>query len=578
MLTLAVVLLAVYAAAHVGAWVAGRRPPPAGVGDTLEGLLSGTVAWPTAATAVLVTAAVLVVLVAVVVLVMAKRFRRRSSRVDWTAKVLGRGDEIAGITRKAAGETATQLGVQTDSPGRTLGRAVRGGTPLAASWEDQHLLIAGPRVGKTIAYAIPEVLEAPGPALVTSNNRDIVDATRGPREDFGPVWVFDPQSIANESPDWWWDPISYVTDEVKAATLAAHFQTATREPDAKTDAHFDAKGEQLVADLLLAAACDGRAITAVHRWITRPTDDEAARILERHGYAPQADRLAAVVRTGERERGAIFTSGERMVASLTSLSALEWVTRRDGEDPRPQFDPEAFVRDGGTLYSLSQEGRGTTGPLVTALTVAVIEAAQERATRQPRGRLPVPLVGVLDEAANVVKWRDLPDLVSFLGKQGICLSIICQSWSQGKQVWGEAGMNKLWSAVNVATYIGGSREVDFLESLVKLIGNYDKPTRSVSTRKGEGASTSHQLTREPIFEAADLAALPRGRAVILSSGNRPTLAEPTPWTRSSHAEAVRASIRKYDPHASKTLDDVDEGEREVRDELTSWEHQHEEDR
>lgn len=41
------------------------------------------------------------------------------------------------------------------------------------------------------------------------------------------MWVFDPQSIANEEPTtWWWNPLSYVTDEVKAATLAEHFASA----------------------------------------------------------------------------------------------------------------------------------------------------------------------------------------------------------------------------------------------------------------------------------------------------------------------------------------------------------------
>ena len=39
--------------------------------------------------------------------------------------------------------------------------------------------------------------------------------------------------------------------------------------------------------------------------------------------------------------------------------------------------------DGGTLYSLSKEGRGTAGPLVTALTVAVVEAAEELAVDAP---------------------------------------------------------------------------------------------------------------------------------------------------------------------------------------------------
>jgi len=84
----------------------------------------------------------------------------------------------------------------------------------------------------------------------------------------------------------------------------------------------------------------------------------------------------------------------------------------------------------GTLYSLSKEGRGTAGPLVTALTVAVVEPAAQSAG----GRLATPLVGVLDEAANVCRWRELPNLYSHYGSRGIVLDTVLQSWSQGVKI------------------------------------------------------------------------------------------------------------------------------------------------
>lgn len=77
-----------------------------------------------------------------------------------------------------------------------------------------HIDIWGPRTGKTTSRAIPAILSAPGAALVTSNKRNIVDGTRDVRAVDGPVWVFDPQAVALEEPSWWWNPLSYVTDEV----------------------------------------------------------------------------------------------------------------------------------------------------------------------------------------------------------------------------------------------------------------------------------------------------------------------------------------------------------------------------
>lgn len=181
-----------------------------------------------------------------------------------------------------------------------------------------------------------------------------------------------------------------------------------------------------------------------------------------------------------------------------------------------------------TLHSLSKEGRGTAGPLVTALTVAVVAAAEELAAQSAGGRLATPLVGVLDEAANVCRWRELPNLYLHYGSRGIVLDTVLQSWSQGVEVWGESGMKKLWSASNVKVYGGGASEANFLEDLSRMIGDYDRLSSSTSTRRGQ-RTVSQQTRREHIMDVADLAALPKGRAVVLVSGARPTLIRTVPW-------------------------------------------------
>ena len=171
---------------------------------------------------------------------------------------------------------------------------------------------------------------------------------------------------------------------------------------------------------------------------------------------------------------------------------------------------------------MSKEGRGTAGPLVTALTAATVEAAEELATTQPGGRLAVPLLGVLDEAANVCRWLALPDLYSHYGSRGIVLMTILQSWSQGVDVWGRDGMRKLWSASNIAVYGGGVKEPEFLGELSQMIGDYDKHTYATSIGRGN-RSTSHQIHRERTLDIADLGALPRGRAIVFASGAPATL-------------------------------------------------------
>lgn len=548
-----IVVGSVYAALHLGHRLAGTGTQvPADPFSAVFGLLGGDVAWPGAAGWWVVGGlAAIGVLLAVLVGLLLRRLRRNRTRVDRAASYMGRGRDVEALTRKNAQATAKRLGVE-DSPGVPIGRAVGGGQPLFGSWEDMHIDIWGPRTGKTTSRAVPAILDAPGGVLVTSNKRDVVDATRDVRAKAGPVWVFDPQAIALEEPTWWWNPLSYVTDEVKAVKMAEHFAAGSRDPGAKTDAYFDPAGQDLLAGLLLAAALDGRPITDVYTWLTRPTDNTAVDILREHGFTLTADQVAGVVDAPEKQRGGVFGTAQQMASCLTNRQVAAWVTAQGMTDRRPHFDPETFVREGGTLYSLSKEGRGTAGPLVTALTVAVVEAAEELAATSPGGRLRTPLIGVLDEAANVCRWRELPNLYSHYGSRGIVLMTILQSWSQGVEVWGESGMKKLWSAANIKVYGGGVSEAAFLEDLSRIIGDYDRLSSSTSYGRGQ-RTVSQQLHRERILDVADLAALPKGRAVVLASGSRPTLIRTQPWMTGPHAAQVRASIAAHDPQAERTI-------------------------
>lgn len=547
-----VVVGSLYAAVTIGHRLAGTAEGiPVSPFDVFFGLIRGRVPWPPAGTAILVGIGVLLVLLVVLAGAARRRLNRSRTRVDRAATYMGRGRDVEALSRKNALATASRLGV-AQSPGVPIGRTVAAGQPLIGSWEDMHLDIWGPRTGKTTSRAVPAILDAPGAVLVTSNKRDVVDATRDVRAGRGPVWVFDPQGIALEEPTWWWNPLSYVTDEVKAARLAEHFAAGSRDPGARTDAYFDPAGQDLLAGLLLAAALDLRPITDVYTWLTRPTDETAADILRGHGFTLTSDQVAGVVAAPDKQRGGIFGTAQQMASCLTNRAVSRWVTPQGAIDTRTQLSPAEFVRDGGTLYSLSKEGRGTAGPLVTALTVAVVEAAEEQAARSTGGRLAVPLVGVLDEAANVCRWRELPNLYSHYGSRGIVLMTILQSWSQGTEVWGEAGMKKLWSASNVKVYGGGVSEAAFLEDLSRMIGDYDRQGSSVSYGRGH-RTVSQQLHRERILDVADLAAMPKGRAVVLASGSRPTLIRTQPWMTGPHAEGVRASIAAHDPQAERTI-------------------------
>lgn len=550
-----VALLVVWAAFAVGSQIDEINPElPGNPFDVLFGVLRGRFTWSTAILTLLAVFTVVVLVLAILIAALVLHARRRRSRADRAATYLAKGHDLDELGRRGAERTAQRLGVQ-GSPGIPLGRSIPGGRPLFGLWEYVMIVLAGPRVGKTTALVIPAILEAPGPVVTTSNKRDAVDATRDPRSEVGTVWIFDPQDIALEPPAWWWNPLSYVVDDVRAFRLAEHFASSARADGAVQDAYFEPAGRDLLAGMLLAAALQERPITQVFEWLSEPTNQEPVDVLRQHGYVLIAADVEGVIMAPEKQRGGVFGTSRQMASCLKIRAIAQWVTPQDGDsaaDPRPQLDPHDFARSCDTLYSLSREGQGSAGALVTALTAAVVEAAEEQATRQPGGRLATPMLVVLDEAANVCRWSTLPDLYSHYGSRGIVILSVFQSWAQGQVVFGREGMRKLWSASNVKLYLGGITEADFLRELAELIGDYDKETASVSYNRGL-RSTNHQLRRERIFDASELAALPRGRAVMLASGMRAVLLETMPWMRGAHAAAVRASIAAHDRSAGTAV-------------------------
>lgn len=522
---------------HIGYMIDGidRDTIPTNPFKIVIELAQGELRWSTASTVAAVAICIVLAFILVLFIIDRVRVRRGRLPIDQMARFMGHGKDVKPFSEKQIRKKATAWGVESATPGIPVGRSVVCGTDLFASYEDMMAVIAGPRMNKTTATVIPAICQAPGAVLTTSNKRDVVDATRQLRSKTGDVWVFDPQQIAQEEPTWWWNPLSYVTDDVQAAKLAEHFAAASSSPGAKKDAYFDNAARDLLAALLLAAAEDHRPITDVYLWLTDFSDETAVDSLKAAGWDLLANQLDQVVNLPDKQRAGIYGSAQQMATCLANSSVTDWITPRSMSDQRPQFEPYQFVRSAtDTLYSLSKEGQGTAGPLVTALTVAVVEAAEDIASSSSdpaatgQGRLKTPLVGVLDEAANVCRWSDLPDLYSHFGSRGVVLMTLLQSWSQGVDTWDESGMKKLWSAANVKLYGGNNAETGFLESLSDLIGTWDKETRSISTGRGQ-RSVSTQLSRERILEVAELSSLPKERGIMIGAGIRPTMVKTTPW-------------------------------------------------
>ncbi|MFV0307605.1 MAG: type IV secretory system conjugative DNA transfer family protein [Desertimonas sp.] len=424
--------------------------------------------------------------------------------------------------------------------GHVLGHNGSQGAAVRMTLEDQALAIAGPRVGKTTALAVPAALEHPGPVIVTSNKRDIYDATATARARRGRVWLFDPQSLVDTSPpQWWWNPLDTATTVAGARRLASIWSHATRESGARTDAYFDTAGDELLAQLILAAALHpAQRVSLIYEWASVPDDHTPIDVLRQHPeLAAMATGLAGNQRLPDKQRAGVYATAQRSIAWLADPAIVRWV-----EDPtgtRPRWRATSLAGSTDTLVSLSREGEASATPLVTSMTAAVIEAAERAAAASPSGRLPVAMLGVLDEAANVCRWRELPDLYSHLGSRGIVLFSFFQSWAQMVAAFGAEGAEKLWSSANVRIYAGGVTDTTFLRRLSDIAGEHDEtywsssftaPTGFTSSGgRGRTRSDAMQVRRIATLDVATLAALPAGHAFVTLSSARPVIVRLVPF-------------------------------------------------
>jgi hypothetical protein len=559
-------------------------------------LLRHRAAWPGSAV-LLLYAAELVLVMVVTVLVLHRRRQRGKgrTRADNATRHLSRPAEMVGLTPGQVRDSARRLRPGVDEQDATqhgvlLVETLLSRTPLRMGWEDIAVVLAGPRVGKTTSNVVPAIVDYRGPVKTSSNKPDTHDATREIRTALGTVWVCDPQGLVGDGagaagstsvhrntrgarPSFWFDPLADVDSLAVARELVQVLIDTTVDADAKPDAYFHPTGKATLVNYVYAAALGGKTLLDVDAWLGDPQDQEAMTILAGRGYDGAAQQLRSVLAKPDRQRDGVLGTAQSWLAVITDPRYAAWVTPPAGGDYYrvPRFDPAAFVRSSAdTLYLLSQEGPASAAFVTTALNAAVDRAAIAYARTLPGRRLDPPLLSILDEAANTIRDTTLPDKVSHYGSRGLPTAIVLQSWSQGVEVWGERGMRKLWSAANIKVYLGGVAETEFLKSMCDLLGDRDERywVRS-SSRAGTGSSTStaEQIRRVPIMSIAELAALPRGRALLFSSGNRPALARPVPWMNGPHADAIRASLAKWesDDDHTRRVAETDQAIAETRE-------------
>lgn len=484
--------------------------------------------------------------VAVIGTILLALYARKQPASSAMGRLAARRPGQEAMLRRGRAAEARRLHADVDSFGVVIGRLSGSREYVYQGWRECSVHVWGPGRGKTMSQVVRHARDAPGPYVMTTCKSDGVFEVIAARLQQFPdsnIYVMDQEGVVGDgSPTMHFDLLATVTDSLSAERLAGIFETAEQEEGARGDSQFDQQGRMFFANCLLAAACSGRSVAQVHKWLSAIDFEEPAAVLHEHGHTGPAQALEGMREQPDKTRGSNGASAQRMAAALTHDRLRAWVEPGSAR----RFDAEAFVRSNDTLIMLSHEDGGAVRGYVSALVDSVVRAAERVASATNNGRLPLPLVVDLDECGNVVRLKNLPSWYSYFGSRGIVLNAYFQSPAQAHAGFGKEGFEALWSAAGMRVYGGGVDDYEWLRELASLFGTYEKKTQSTSRgRDGHVSRTAGTVTTD-VVTAADLAALPPGKALVRSGLGTHALVDTLPVFEDSTFDSIleRAATMK----------------------------------
>ncbi|MBN8883018.1 MAG: TraM recognition domain-containing protein [Salana multivorans] len=478
------------------------------------------------------------------------RIRRYTTTVESDprrmAGIATRHDINATASTKALLKRANSLRPSLESPkpeevGYLLGTSK--GASIWASVEDSIMVIGPPRSGKGLHLVIPAILDAPGAVVSTSTRPDNLTATMRARAKIGPVAIFDPQHLAEGLPSGMrWSPIrgceNPQTAMIRATGLAAG--TGLSSGGVDSGGFWEGKTRSALQALLHAAAIDHRTPAELFRWTLDPVAAaDAVAILNASPKAATgwAESLQAMIDSDPRTRDSIWQGVSLALGSLADPRVLDAVSPGPGES----FDPEAFIRNKGTLFLLATgSGAGASAALVAALVEDLIETARRMAARSPGARLDPPMLLALDEIANLSPLPSLPTLMAEGGGSGITTMPVLQSLSQARDRWNEHQASAIWDAAIVKIVLGGASGARDLQDVSHLIGERDEYTDSVTLGDHGSRSNQRSIRRVPILPPDHIRRLPFGTGIVLLRSAPPIITDLHPWPGRPDAKQLAA--------------------------------------
>ena len=399
-----------------------------------------------------------------------------------------------------------------------LGRA-HFGRRVIASMEDQAVVVAAPRTGKS-GWLADRIIDHPGAAVATTTRTDLLQNTAALRGQHGAVHVFNPEGIGGLPSTFRWNPLQGCEQPAIALQRAVSFTAATESKGLHDMAFWIGKASSVLASFLHAAALDGRTMHDVYEWAHGLDDSVPEHILSAHpsaasGWLGPIQEIRRPGRTADSIR-------------MTVTRALAWladpaVEAATSAGPGEGFDVAEFVSGRNTLYMIGT-GReeAPIAPLFRAFAEYVHAGAAFTGSLQPHGRLDPPLLMALDEVTQICPVP-LPVWMADSAGKGILIVAVCHGLAQLQARWDKSGAQAIWDTAGIKVILGGVTDADTLDGLSRLCGEValrtHARTRDEHGRQGHTVSYKHVRVLPPEL----LRMLPEWRALVLRTNLSPVI-------------------------------------------------------
>jgi type IV secretion system protein VirD4 len=235
-----------------------------------------------------------------------------------------------------------------------------------------------------------------------------------------------------------------------------------------------------------------------------------------------------------RLKGSVFATVEN-VLSAWSDPGVGWAAA-GGSDSCVDID--TWLAGDNTIYIVADPGeQDRLRPVLTVLMQQALRAAYAHANRN-RGRLPQPLLAMLDEAGNITPLRDLPSYVATARSHGIAIVTVWQDIAQITGIYRDRAQTIL-NNHRAKLFGTGIADAASLEYVSRLVGDEARTEHTVATDvHGGRRSISEHRSYRRAAPVDVVRRLPDDEAVLVYGSLLPAHVRLRPWFRDRQLKAI----------------------------------------